>query len=232
MWQRFIASMLFVPAGVLLFAQGSGAFTSLFDGKTLAGWSQEGGADGSSVSVLDGAIRLSQPGGGAQRGWLRSAREYDDFVLRLEYRLLTPAAMSGIYIRSVPTSGFNGAWPEAAYQIQVREFAADQPPDTTPDGQARPPLPITGAIMSQPKTDPPAQQTRFDDAVVRKIQRNLSEWYTLEIEAVGPQVRVRLNGQPVSEATGARRSGHIGLQLERSGIEFRNISIRTVAPAP
>ena len=63
------------------------------------------------------------------------------------------------------------------------------------------------------------------------MQRNLSEWYTLEIEAVGPQVRVRLNGQPVSEATVTRRSGYIGLQLERSGIEFRNLAVRPVTPA-
>src|SRR5262245_52052457 len=121
MLRSALALLLSVQAGVMLSAQGGG-FTSLFDGKTLTGWSQEGGADASGVSVQDGAIRMSRPEGGAQKGWLRSAREYDDFVLRLEYRFLNPAAMSGVYIRSVPTSGFNNTWPEIAYQIQVREF--------------------------------------------------------------------------------------------------------------
>lgn len=234
-WRHALVATLISAGFVGLHAQTEKPAVSLFDGKTLAGWTLEGGAAPSTVFVEGGAIRLSQPGGGAMRGWLRSAREYGDFVFRFDYRVLNDAALSGIYIRSVPTSGFNNAWPEAAYQIQIREFASDDrlAGAAQAAGQPKPVwagAPISGALMSQPKTDPPAAVIRFDDAAVRAIQRNIGDWYTMEIEARGRDVRVRLNGTVVTEGTIPRLSGYIGVQLERSGVEFRNLSVRELTP--
>lgn len=82
-------------------------FSSLFDGKTFAGWKARGDA----YVIEDGAIVCNPKGGG---GNLYTEKEYGDFHLKFEFKL-TPGANNGIGIRA-PASG------DAAYvgmEIQV-----------------------------------------------------------------------------------------------------------------
>lgn len=72
-------------------------FTSLFDGKTLEGWS----GDPAQFRVVEGAI----VGGNLKEKiphnfFLSSKEEYGDFELRLEFRLLGNDTNAGIQIRS------------------------------------------------------------------------------------------------------------------------------------
>src|ERR1041385_7614566 len=57
-------------------------FTSLFDGKSLAGWSVQDGPE-SAFYVDDGAIVVHHSAGFP--AWLRSARHYENFDLRGEF---------------------------------------------------------------------------------------------------------------------------------------------------
>src|SRR5688572_30440072 len=68
----------------------SEGFVSLFDGRSLAGWT--GATD--AYTVEDGAI-VCRPG---TAGNLLTAGQYSDFVLRFEFRL-TPGANNGLCIR-------------------------------------------------------------------------------------------------------------------------------------
>jgi hypothetical protein len=83
-------------------------FTSLFNGKDLAGWHIMG--DGQ-FSVKDGVILLNKGG-----GWLRSDKQYHDFELRLEFRFVEMKANSGIFLRSNDDAG-----PSKAYQVQTMD---------------------------------------------------------------------------------------------------------------
>ena len=71
------------PAG----ASSDDGFTALFDGKSLDGWHI---MNGGKFTANKGVIKLN---GG--RGWLRSDKEYTDFVLTLEVRWLKPKQDSG-----------------------------------------------------------------------------------------------------------------------------------------
>ena len=66
-------------------------FTSLFDGKTLAGWTLAG--DGAYL-VKDGVLICPEGTGGK----LFSDKEYADFVLRLDFKL-QPGGNNGVGIR-------------------------------------------------------------------------------------------------------------------------------------
>ena len=57
-------------------------FTPLFNGKNLQGWVTVGPAD--AFIVRDSAIFST--GAGPYPSWLRSEREYENFVLRFEYK--------------------------------------------------------------------------------------------------------------------------------------------------
>jgi hypothetical protein len=67
-----------------------GAWRSLFDGKTLAGWDKAGDAN---WTVKEGAIWAS--GGG---GYLVTPAQYGDFQFTVEF-WVTPDANSGVFIR-------------------------------------------------------------------------------------------------------------------------------------
>ena len=66
-------------------------YVSLFDGKTLAGWT--GATDG--YAVVDGAIQCRPDQGGN----LLSEKDFADFTLRLEFRL-PPGGNNGVGIRA------------------------------------------------------------------------------------------------------------------------------------
>ena len=83
-------------------------FTSLFDGKTLDGWHLMNDAK---FVAEDGVIKLN---GGL--GWLRSDKEYSDFILRLEFRFMKPKQDGGVFLRS-NTAG--KPWPSRKYEVQI-----------------------------------------------------------------------------------------------------------------
>jgi hypothetical protein len=84
-------------------------FISLFDGKTLNGWTIRGEAK---ADIKDGVLRLTNGSGS-----LESDGKYGDFVLQLEY--LTPerpegkGVNSGVFFRCIPGETMNG------YECQI-----------------------------------------------------------------------------------------------------------------
>ena len=79
-----------------LSAQGDG-WTSLFDGETLAGWTQRNGT--ATYEVQDGAI-VGTTVKGSPNSFLCSDRFYGDFELEFDVKLMDDRLNSGVQIRS------------------------------------------------------------------------------------------------------------------------------------
>ena len=110
----------FLTSGVVLLAQAGKTpakqaekgGVSLFDGKSLAGWHQEGQAK---WRVAGGAIVADASGD----GWLRSDKVYSNFALSLEYRN-SPKGNSGIFLRATKeTKPAEQCNPVDAYEFQI-----------------------------------------------------------------------------------------------------------------
>lgn len=85
--------------------------SSLFDGRTLHGWTAENGCE---IGVTDGLLELK---GGD--GWLRSDLAYADFVLHVEWKALKKSEYdAGIYIRTLAEGK---PFPKTAYQVNLLE---------------------------------------------------------------------------------------------------------------
>jgi HEAT repeat protein len=79
----------------------SDGFVSLFNGRNLDGWVVAGNPEG--FRVVDGCIH-SDGGKGGQ--WIHTAKQYGNFVLRMEW-MLSKVGNSGVFIRNGPAgSGF------------------------------------------------------------------------------------------------------------------------------
>lgn len=169
-------------------------FVPLFDGKTLDGWHLMNGAR---FVVEDGVMK--HQGG---MGWLRSEKEYSDFVLRHEFRFLKPKQDGGVFVRS----NMEGAnWPDRKYEVQIENT----------ERMAK----IFGADHD------------LNVELVQKALKPTGEWNAYEIVLIGSTIEVRLNGELVSKSDkmdGLKR-GYIGLQGENGAHEYRNFRIKDLA---
>jgi hypothetical protein len=190
---RLVVVALVVCAPLSLAGDKGDRFESLFDGKTLSGWHV---MNKGKFEAADGVIQLR--GGG---GWLRSDREYEDFVLKLEVRWLKPRQDSGIFLRA-SKEGKN--WPNRKVEVQC-------------ENSARVAM-LFGA------------KYKLDKEKAAKALKGVKEWNTFEIRCVGTRCEVKLNGVLVCTSDDVKlKKGYIGLQGEGGHLDFRNIQIKVIA---
>jgi 3-keto-disaccharide hydrolase len=91
-------------------------FVPLFNGKDLTGWVVKGKAEG--WKVKEGVIRSEGAAGG---DWLRSDKEYGDFILKLDWKV-SKDGNSGVFLR-VPDKG--APW-QTGYEVQISNAPRDE----------------------------------------------------------------------------------------------------------
>ena len=107
-----LASLAFTQPVVAADAAKDGHWESLFNGKDLAGWVPVYDV---TFAVTNGNLRLVNG-----TGWLRTEKQYADFVLEAEWRALVPEYDSGFFIRA----GLEGKpWPKDGWQVNLARSA-------------------------------------------------------------------------------------------------------------
>lgn len=183
-------------------------WTSLFNGRNLAGWAPQGGG---AWNVQDGVLKAQTE----QIGWLMSDAEYGDFELELEYKLLAGGS-SGIFLKAWPEGPVDGG---QFFEVQLLDDDAPDYQNVPPHGRT---AAIYGTVGPNPAPKTPAgqwhsMQIRLKD---RKVQIQVNRQQVLNARLDDYQDKVsRFPGL-------GRQSAHIGLQNSKAGIEFRNIRIR------
>ena len=186
-------------------AQAPQGFTPLFDGTLGEATIENGGA----FTIEGGVLRAEGP-----EGWLRFPPLVRDFRLRVELRFLTDNADSGVFFRALPDGAFARGWPNRSYQVQLLNPAA---------GGSVPPV---GGLF---RHGMPPGETALDREAVRAAFTGTGEWQLVEIELVGADLTVQLNGMLVTRASGIEDvAGYIGIQSETSAVEFRRIDIEVI----
>lgn len=193
-------------------AKSEAGFTTLFDGKSLTGWTLIKGR-GPGYVIKDGTLVCPLDGGGN----LYTAKEYANFVFRFEFKT-EPGGNNGVGIRA-PLEG------DAAYQgmeIQILD-----------DGHEK----YKGKIKSEQH-----HGSVYDVIPARTgFLKPAGEWNTEEIMVNGSKIRVTLNDVIILDADLStvkeeavlkkhpglqRKAGHIGFLGHGSLVEFRNIRIK------
>ena len=192
-------------------------FAPLFNGTDMTGW--QGKVDG--YEVVDGVMRC-RPGHG---GNVFTAGEYDDFVLRFDFKL-APGANNGLGIR-MPAAG-DAAF--VAMELQILD-------DAHPKYASIQPWQVHGSIYGVV----PAE---------RGCLKPAGEWNTEEVTVQGSRVTVVVNGKTIVDADVAefrdgtkatpdgkkhpglaRTKGHIGFLGHGDEVQFRNLFIKPLPAA-
>jgi len=85
-----------------------GQWQSLFNGKDLSGWVP---VHEVTFVVTNGNLRLV-----SGMGWLRTEKQYGDFILEVEWRALVPQYDSGLFLRAGLESK---PWPKDGWQVNL-----------------------------------------------------------------------------------------------------------------
>ena len=168
----------------------------------------------SNVSIADGLLRLSGPG-----GWLRTEHPYTDYTLRLEFRTMTPDANSGLYVRQRGSGADESGWPTNTDEVQI--LSQRVPPPTAAAGDPR----WFGAVLSRGTQ---GGRGFLDTGEILRAWRGIGEWQEAFFEVQGGNVKVTLNGIDISEASNianAAEGGFVGLEIGPGVTEFRTIEI-------
>lgn len=176
-------------------------FVPLFNGTTLAGWVEMGEPN---AWVAEGGV-LTLKNARNYPNWLRSEKEYENFVLKIDYRM-TGWCETGIFLHAPRY----GDLTKTGIRLHLRH-------DRTAEGSRS-----TGGIydVAGPMT---------------MANKGTNEWNSLEVRADWPVLQVTMNGTTIqhlnmehSDALRDRlRRGYIGLDdLNCRGIGYRNILIR------
>jgi len=177
-------------------------FTPLFNGKDLSGWVVMGKRSG--WKVADRVIRSEGASGG---NWLRSEKEYGDFVLKVEWRV-SEGGNSGVFIRSAK----KGAPWTTGYEVQISNARRDESHCTGS---------LYGYFAVDPRPDESADKWHTFEIHCRGPQ----------IKVIADGVTCIDVDQSKHDKTKEKPlSGYVGLQDSHSPaghyIEYRNIRIK------
>lgn len=178
-------------------------FKLLWDGKSMDGLKRYGNAE---WTIKDGALVSSGKG-----GWLGTAEDYGDFVLKADFRTSAPNINSGIYLRRSREDGDSHF---IGYEMQIRN---PSPNDKAYDGKKDNHNGYyTGSFSGHLKS--------HNEPVIE-----MGQWNTAEVTAQGDHFIVVINGKKVlDDHQKDFAKGAIGLQHTGQTIEFRNLKVKTL----
>lgn len=210
-----IFALFIVTAFTSLAQEGESlSFRPLFNGTDLSGWIDVNTSE-ETWKVRDEMIICT----GNPIGVMRSDRQYENFILEIEWRHMEAGGNSGIFIWSEGTP-FEGKRLTKAIEVQMLELDWAVQNDRTDDyvhGELFPTMNLT-AIPDNPRG--PRSKS------IEKRCKGKGEWNKYVIVAVDGTVKLSVNGKFVNglRASG-RKKGYLCLEAEGAEIHFRNIRI-------
>ncbi len=197
-------------------------FEPLFNGRDLSGWVNANCAP-ETWSVREGVIHCT----GQPIGALRTERQYENFILELEWRHLTRGGNSGIFVWGTPIAapgapflrGIEVQVLDHGYAEQYEKQTGRKPDWFTTHGDV---FPIHGATMK-----PFGRHHGMRSFPSEDRSRPSPEWNHYRIVGSNGVLRLSVNGKEVSGGEDCNyRKGYLALESEGAPVEFRNLRIK------
>lgn len=206
---------LFLLTGNATAQEKGGGSIKLFNGKNLDGWQifldPKKNADPKKIFTVKEGVLVVE---GSVNGYVRTKKEYGNYVLTLEWRWGDKAPRgrnSGVFVHVV---GPDKIWPKAVEAQLMADHAGD--------------FWLVGNF------DLKVEASRRDPKIARhyfrmrdNVEKPVGQWNKYEITCRDGEVKLVINGKLVNVGTQAEvTKGDILLQSEGAEIHFRNIELR------
>jgi len=200
-------------------------FVDLFNGKNLDGWVNVNTAE-DTWRARDGVLISS----GHPIGVMRSAKEYENFVLHIEWMHMEPGGNSGVFVWSDAQPDPRTRLPNG---VEVQMLELEWPNLNKVNGVTPPVAYVHGELfgVGGVKTTPDNPRGERSMSIENRC-KGRGEWNTYDVVAVDGVIKLSVNGKFVNGISNAtRRKGYLCLESEGAEIHFRNIRIMELPAA-
>jgi hypothetical protein len=217
-----------LPAALLCAALASAQtptqFRDLFNGKDLTGWVNVNTAP-DTWKVKDGILICS----GHPIGVMRTDRQYENFILHVEWKHIEPGGNSGVFAWSNANPNPESRLPNGV-EIQMLELdwvnQHKQNGEPAPIAYVHGELFGVGGVTTIPENPRGTRSKSFENRCLPK-----GEWNTYDVVAVDGVIKLSVNGKFVNGISkSSQKKGYLCLESEGAEIHFRNIRILELPP--
>ena len=213
---NFLYLLLFSP---FIFAQEAPVFKDLFNGKDLSGWVNVNTSE-KTWSVKDGLLVCT----GKPIGVMRSDKQYENFILQIEWRHMAAGGNSGVFIWSEGAPYKKQRLPKGV-EVQMLELEWSKIHKRT-DAY------VSGELFGSMglKTTPDNPRGDRSKAIEMRC-KGKGEWNKYTVVAIDGTVKLAINGKFVNGLSNCEiKKGYLCLESEGKEIHFRNIRIMELEP--
>lgn len=221
----FYCGVFLLSWGVTLSADPPFQYKDLFNGQDLSGWVDVNTSE-ETWRVEDGLLICS----GHPIGVMRSKKQYENFLLHVEWRHMEPGGNSGIFAWSEGTVPEGKRLPKG---LEIQMLELDWPKLHPYEDGSLPPVAyvhgeLFGANGLTAKPDNP-RGNRSKSLENRCKPRG--EWNTYDVVCVDGVVKLAVNGKFVNGVSHSSvKKGYLCLESEGAEIHFRKIQIMELPP--
>ncbi|MCP4812159.1 MAG: DUF1080 domain-containing protein [Planctomycetaceae bacterium] len=205
-------------------AQTETGFVSLFNGKDLTGW-VDVNTSPATWSVKDGLLVCS----GLPIGVMRSAKQYENFILHIEWRHMKAGGNSGVFVWSEGSIPGGRRLPKG---MEVQMLELDWINLHKRNGKPNHIGYISGELFGANGLEATPDNPRGKRSMSRELRcKGKGEWNVYDVVCVDGTVKLSINGKFVNSIRNSSvRKGYLCLESEGSEIHFRNIRILELPP--
>lgn len=206
-------------------AEDSGAFKPLFNGEDLSGWVNVNTAE-DTWSVKDGLLVCT----GQPIGVMRSEKQYENFVLHIEWRHMEAGGNSGVFVWSEGTVPEDRNLPKGV-EVQMLELDWVNL-NKTASGEQQPIAYVHGELFGAngAVTEPDNPRGSRSKSIENRC-KGKGEWNVYDVVCVDGVIKLSVNGKFVNGIrNSSMRKGYLCLESEGAEIHFRNIQILELPP--
>jgi hypothetical protein len=219
MKQFFAFSLLLVAVGACAAEIPVPEFRSLYNGKDLSGWVNVN-TDPDTWKVGKDSLLICS---GHPIGVMRSVKQYENFILHIEWKHIEPGGNSGVFVWSNARPNAN----RLPNGVEVQMLELEWPELHKKDGVTPPLAYVHGELfgVGGVKTIPDTARGERSMSIENRC-KGKGEWNTYDVVAVDGVIKLSVNGKFVNGIrSSTQKKGYLCLESEGAEIHFRNIKI-------
>jgi hypothetical protein len=219
-----IGALLAVAITFTAAGQSAPQFRDLFNGRDLTGWVNIN-TNPDTWKFRDGLLICS----GRPIGVLCSEKQYENFVLHIEWMHMEAGGNSGIFVWSDARPGERNRLPNG---VEVQMLELEWPNLNTRNGVTPPVAYVHGELfgVGGVKTTPDNPRGERSMSIENRALGR-GQWNTYDVVAVDGVIKLAVNGKFVNGISrSTQKKGYFCLESEGGEIHFRNIRVLELPP--
>lgn len=200
-------------------------WVDLFNGRDLAGW-VDVNTSPATWSAKDGVLICT----GQPIGVMRSAKQYENFILQIEWRHMKPGGNSGVFVWSEGKPANAGGLPKGmeVQMLDLEWIHLYRENDGTPRHAGF----VSGELFGANGLTATPENPRGERSMSKEARcLPHGQWNSYTVVCVDGSIKLAINGKFVNGIRDSSvRKGYICLESEGSEIHFRNIRLMELPP--